>query len=97
VSGTQERIAVAEAIAFFGEMELMASEGCRSATCSVTSEFAVMYAFKNPDIKAIIKNPLWGEILITRLCQDLHLFANRIVQYQEDNAQAIRILETSRK
>jgi hypothetical protein len=46
------------------------------------SEFADYYCFKNPDIHAIIKNPVWREPLITRLNQDLHALCDRIVQLE---------------
>jgi CRP-like cAMP-binding protein len=82
VNNKQEQTAEMEALAFFGEMELMDYDGFRLATCSVISEFAIFYAFTNPDIKTIIKNSTWGEILVTRLCQDLRLLADRNVQYQ---------------
>jgi len=97
VCGMQEKITEAPAVAFLGEMELMESEGYRSATCSVVSEFAMIYVFKNPDLKSIIKNPVWGEILITRLCQDLHLVADHIVKKEVANAQMLKEIEAARQ
>jgi CRP-like cAMP-binding protein len=88
-----ELVAVIKGMSFFGEMELMAAEGFRSATCKVLSEYAVVYVFKNPDIKAILHNPMWSEILVTRLVLDLHEFADRIVQFETSTAELKKELE----
>ena len=97
VNGSNELITEIEPNNFFGEMEMMELEGHRSATCSVISEYAVYYGFKNVDISTLIKNPLWGQTLITRLCQDLHLFADRIVQLETANKEVVKELEDTRK
>jgi CRP-like cAMP-binding protein len=96
IGGEQEKIATIESLAFFGEMELMAARGQRSATCRVDSEFAIIYVFHNPNIREIVKNPVWAEILITRLCHDLHLFADRIVTHEDTNAALWTTLEETR-
>ena len=97
IAGLQEQITEATAIAFLGEMELMDSQSYRYATCSVVSEYAVVYVFKHPDIKTILKNTMWGEILVTRLCQDMHICTDRIVQHEAASAQALRELEYTRQ
>ena len=43
IAGVPEQITEATAIAFLGEMELMDSHNCRYATCSVVSEYAIVY------------------------------------------------------
>lgn len=68
--GHREKIGEIAAINFFGEMSLVTGDP-RSATVVVESSEVLVYAFNKPDLHALLSNPTWGNMLITRLCSDL--------------------------
>ena len=81
--GSQMMIATIDAVNVFGEMALV-SGGPRTATIRVISEDAVVYKFIHPDIKALIANPTWSELLITRLVSNLKRTSDQLVQAEID-------------
>jgi CRP-like cAMP-binding protein len=70
VRGQQELINTIEAVNFFGEVSLFLG-GPRTATIMAGSETVIVYAFQSPDLTALMSNPTWGSLLVTRLCQNL--------------------------
>ncbi|HPH97485.1 MAG TPA: cyclic nucleotide-binding domain-containing protein [Anaerolineaceae bacterium] len=66
----RDLISTIEAINFFGEMAIIVG-GARSATVVAESDEVVVYAFRKPDLTALMKNPKWSLMLVTRLCSDL--------------------------
>lgn len=66
----REHIAYIEAVNFFGEMSLITGER-RSATVEAHSKEVMVYAVGRQDLSLILANPRWGEMLITRLVNDL--------------------------
>lgn len=63
-------IGTIEAVNFFGEMSMINDEP-RSATVISRSESVVVYRIPNPSIHTILTNPLWAELLISRLAKNL--------------------------
>jgi len=59
-----------EAVNFFGEMGMI-NEEPRNATVRAHSEEVVVYRIANPSIHTILTNPLWAELLISRLARNL--------------------------
>lgn len=59
-----------EAVNFFGEMSMINDEP-RSASVQAVSESVVVYRIPNPSIHTILTNPLWAELLISRLARNL--------------------------
>lgn len=66
----RDLISTIEAINFFGEMAIIVG-GARSATVEAASDEVVVYAFRKPDLTALMKNPKWSLMLVSRLCSDL--------------------------
>jgi CRP-like cAMP-binding protein len=86
LSGQQELINTIEAVNFFGEVSLFIG-GPRTATILAGSESVIVYAFQSPDLSALMSNPTWGSLLVTRLCQNLkeanEVQINLRVNYEE--------------
>jgi CRP-like cAMP-binding protein len=84
--GQQELINTIEAVNFFGEVSLFIG-GPRTATILAGSETVIVYAFQSPDMSALMSNPTWGSLLVTRLCQNLkeanEVQINLRVNYEE--------------
>lgn len=59
-----------DAVNFFGEMSMINDEP-RSATIVARSERVVVYRIPNPNIHTILTNPVWAELLISRLARNL--------------------------
>lgn len=66
-----------EAVKFYGEMSLF-NEEPRSATVEALSEDVPVYAVGRPNVKLILSNPLWGELLVSRFGGDLANTNNQI-------------------
>ncbi|MCJ7626246.1 MAG: cyclic nucleotide-binding domain-containing protein [Anaerolineaceae bacterium] len=88
----REKIGEISAINFFGEMSLVTGDP-RSATVIAESSEVIIYSFKKPDLKALLSNPTWGNMLITRLCGDLQKSNNESLMLRNLN----RILEENNK
>jgi CRP-like cAMP-binding protein len=67
---SQELIGAIEAVNFFGEMSLVNDEA-RSATVISSTNDVVVYKISQPNIKTILTNPKWAELLVSRLCKNL--------------------------
>lgn len=59
-----------DAVNFFGEMSMINDEP-RSASVQAVSDSVVVYRIPNPNIHTILTNPLWAELLISRLARNL--------------------------
>lgn len=66
----RELISQIDAINFFGEMSII-DGGPRSATVEALCDETIVYAFRTPDLDALMSNPTWGRMLVTRLIRDL--------------------------
>jgi CRP-like cAMP-binding protein len=66
----RESLGSIEAPNFFGEMSMINDEP-RSATVLSASDGVVVYRIPSPSIHTILTNPLWAELLITRLARNL--------------------------
>lgn len=66
----RELIGTIEAVNFFGEMSLVNDEA-RSATVISSMKDVVVYKIAQPNIKTILTNPKWAELLVSRLCKNL--------------------------
>jgi CRP-like cAMP-binding protein len=60
----------------FGEMSMINDEP-RSATVQSSSDGVVVYRIPSPNIHTILTNPLWAELLITRLARNLATHAEQ--------------------
>ncbi len=87
-SGRQRKVGVIKALNIFGEIALVTA-GPRSATIKVTSPSAVIYKFDAFNLKEIYANPVWSELLITRLCSNLQETNGQIAELSD------RLVETS--
>jgi len=67
---SQEAMGRIDAVNFFGEMSMINDEP-RSATVISATDQAVVYRIPNPSIHTILTNPLWAELLISRLARNL--------------------------
>ncbi len=76
VGAARERLGAIEATNFFGEMSMINDEP-RSATVQAASEGVVVYRIPSPSIHTILTNPLWAELLITRLARNLATHAQQ--------------------
>ncbi len=65
-----ENMGTIEAENIFGEMSMINDEP-RSATVVARSPRVVVYRIPNPNIQTILTNPLWAELLISRLTRNL--------------------------
>jgi CRP-like cAMP-binding protein len=72
-----EHIAIIKAVNFFGEMSLI-NDNPRSATVEAYSDEAVVYAVGRPNVHLILTNPHWGEMLLSRLSNDLARTSNQL-------------------
>ncbi len=72
-----EHIAIIKSVNFFGEMSLI-NDNPRSATVEAYSDEAVVYAVGRPNVHLILTNPHWGEMLLTRLSNDLARTSNQL-------------------
>ena len=59
-----------EAVNIFGEMSMINDEP-RSATVTAATDHVLVYRIATPNIHTILTNPMWGELLISRLCKNL--------------------------
>lgn len=59
-----------EAVNIFGEMSMINNEP-RSATVTAATDNVLVYRIATPNIHTILTNPMWAELLISRLCQNL--------------------------
>jgi CRP-like cAMP-binding protein len=90
----RESMGTIDAVNFFGEMSMINDEP-RSATVQALSERVVVYRIPNPNIHTILTNPLWAELLISRLARNLaehveqHLVASE--QVKELRAEVARL------
>ena len=78
----RELISKIEAINFFGEMAIIAG-GPRSATVEALTDDTLVYAFRTPDLDALMSNPTWGRMLVTRLSKDLQQSNSLIMELRE--------------
>jgi signal-transduction protein with cAMP-binding, CBS, and nucleotidyltransferase domain len=78
------QISTIEAVNFFGEMAMIVGAN-RTATIRVISPQAIVYKFPSFDLKTIYSNPVWSELLIKRLCNDLIETNNRANVAENDN------------
>jgi len=72
----REPLGAIDATNFFGEMSMINDEP-RSATVQAVTEGVVVYRIPNPSIHTILTNPLWAELLITRLARNLATHAQQ--------------------
>lgn len=79
---TRELISRIEAINFFGEMAIITGEP-RSATVEALTDNTIVYSFRTPDLDALMSNPTWGRILVTRLTKDLKQSNDLIMELRE--------------
>jgi CRP-like cAMP-binding protein len=93
MDGKETLISVIEGINFFGEMEVIV-HGNRLATIKAISMNVIVYAFKNPDMSAIIANPALGEKLVTRLSLDLKIFSEKAIKFEIESKHNQLKLET---
>lgn len=92
VGSRGERISHIEAVNFFGEMGLIVQKP-RSATVVVFSRKAVVYTFQNPNLQILLSNPKWGNLLLSRLCEDLRRQNDELVALRESGDQTQAVLE----
>lgn len=78
----RELISKIEAINFFGEMAIIAG-GPRSASIEALVDNTIVYAFRTPDLDALMSNPTWGRMLVTRLSKDLKQSNSLIMDMHE--------------
>jgi CRP-like cAMP-binding protein len=78
----RELISKIEAINFFGEMAIIAG-GPRSASVEALTDNTIVYAFRTPDLDALMSNPTWGRMLVTRLSKDLKQSNSLIMDLRE--------------
>ena len=67
---SQEFMGTIDAVNFFGEMSMINDEP-RSATVISRTHDVVVYRIPNPNIQTILTNPMWAELLISRLSKNL--------------------------
>lgn len=79
-----ERISTVQAVNFFGEMTVITG-GPRSATVRAETDDVVVYAFRSPELKSLIANPIWGSLLVTRMAKDLDSTNALLVQLLKEN------------
>ncbi len=82
VAGESRRIAAIDAVNIFGEMALV-SGGPRTATIRALTDVLV-YKFPVPDIHTVVDNPVWSELLVTRLVQNLKSTSDRLVSTESE-------------
>jgi CRP-like cAMP-binding protein len=78
----RELISKIEALNFFGEMAIIAG-GPRSASVEALTDNTIVYAFQTPDLDALMSNPTWGRMLVTRLSKDLKQSNSLIMELRE--------------
>lgn len=66
----QKFMGMMDAVTIFGEMSVINGEP-RSATVIAMTDKVVVYRIANPSIHEIAANPLWAELLISRLSKTL--------------------------
>ena len=66
----REHIGEIEAVNFFGEMSMIIDEP-RTATIEASTERVLVYAMERPDLKNILTNTRWGEMLLSRIAKNL--------------------------
>jgi CRP-like cAMP-binding protein len=79
---SRELISKIEALNFFGEMAIIAG-GPRSASVEALTDNTIVYAFQTPDLDALMSNPTWGRMLVTRLSKDLKQSNSLIMELRE--------------
>lgn len=82
----REQVGTIDAINFFGEMALIMG-GPRTATIEASSDDVMVYSFRTPDLNALMSNPKWGSLLISRLCADLKQTSEQLVGLQKEHHQ----------
>ena len=80
----RDLISKIEAINFFGEMAII-SGGPRSATVVALSNIVIVYAFRSPDLGALMSNPKWGNMLVSRLSKNLNRSNEQLVELRLEN------------
>ena len=66
----QKFMTMIDAVSIFGELSAINDES-RTATVMAMSDKVVVYRIANPSTQAIASNPLWAELLISRLSKSL--------------------------
>lgn len=67
---SHESMGTIDAVNIFGEMSMINDEP-RSATVTAATDNALVYRIATPNIHTILTNPMWAELLISRLCKNL--------------------------
>ncbi len=75
------------ALQFIGEMAVLTGKP-RSATATVTSDSAVLYAFPKANIESILANKRWGRMLVERMAENLESRLHEVDQMQKQMAEA---------
>jgi hypothetical protein len=84
-SGEENRlVSTIEAVNFFGEMALIMGDP-RSATVVAASDEVVIYKLQREDIKTILNNPIWSELLVSRLVYDLKIANDQVILASDEN------------
>jgi len=80
----RQLITTIQAVNFFGEMAIITG-GPRTATVEAASDQVVCYAFRKPDLQAVLSNPKWGIMLVTRLSGNLKENVDELVDLRNKN------------
>jgi CRP-like cAMP-binding protein len=83
----QQALGIIKAVNFFGEMAVI-SHKPRMATVIASSDVVVTYVFDSPNLPALLANPRWGTMLVSRLVED---FQHRSEEYERNLAQLERL------
>jgi len=78
IGAQRELISTLPAINFFGEISLIENRP-RSATVEAASDVVLIYSFQSPDMQALLSNPKWGPMLITRVVTDLQQRGDQLI------------------
>jgi signal-transduction protein with cAMP-binding, CBS, and nucleotidyltransferase domain len=82
-------IAMIQAVNFFGEMAVINDEA-RSATVKISSKVALVYAIARPKLNLILSNPVWSELLLSRLTRDLAKTDEKLKETSRTAAELVR-------